>query len=237
MCRELTVDEIHVIADKYGAAAHRLQLAGIDGVAIHGAHHYLIHQFLSANLNKRSDEYGGSLENRARFLHEVLDAIRKYCGSEYPIMLRLSAEEYVGKYGQHLDETLKVFKWAEEWGVDLLDVSASGSRSHGSQSVEPPSFDQGWRKHLPKAAKQVVDIPVCAVSLVREPAYAEKLLEEGYTDFVGSARLIWLTPTGPGRPMSAATTTSPAASAACAAMRQSPTTPARWSALSTPRPA
>lgn len=188
MCRELTVDEIHVIADKYGAAAHRLQLAGIDGVAIHGAHHYLIHQFLSANLNKRSDEYGGSLENRARFLHEVLDAIRKYCGSEYPIMLRLSAEEYVGKYGQHLDETLKVFKWAEEWGVDLLDVSASGSRSHGSQSVEPPSFDQGWRKHLPKAAKQVVDIPVCAVSLVREPAYAEKLLEEGYTDFVGSAR-------------------------------------------------
>ena len=188
MCRALEVDEIHEIADKYGAAAHRLQLGGIDGVAIHGAHHYLIHQFLSGNINKRTDEYGGSLENRARFLHEVLTAIRKYCGEDYPIMLRLSAEEYVGKYGQHLDETLKVFQWAEEWGVDLLDVSASGSRSHGSQSVEPPSFDQGWRKHLPKAAKQVVNIPVCAVTLVREPAYAEKLLEEGYTDFVGSAR-------------------------------------------------
>ena len=186
--RELTADEIHVIADKYGAAARRLQLGGIDGVAIHGAHHYLIHQFLSAKLNRRTDEYGGTLENRARFLHEVLEAIRRYCGEDYPIMLRLSGEEYVGKYGQHLDETLKVFKWAEEWGVDLLDVSASGSMSHGSQSVEPPSFDQGWRKHLPKAAKQVVNIPVCAVSLVREPAYAEWLLANGYTDFVGSAR-------------------------------------------------
>ena len=106
---------------------------------------------------------------------KLLEAIRRYCGEDYPIMLRLSGEEYVGKYGQHLDETLKVFKWAEEWGVDLLDVLRVGSMSHGSQSVEPPSFDQGWRKHLPKAAKQVVNIPVCAVSLVREPAYAEWL--------------------------------------------------------------
>lgn len=188
MTRALTVKEIHTIAEKYGQAAHRIQLGGMDGVAIHGAHHYLIHQFLSPDLNKRTDEYGGTLENRARFLKEVLGAIRKYCGQEFPIMLRLSLEEYVGKYGQHMDEALAVCRMCQDWGVDLLDVSASGSRSHGSQSVEPPSFDPGWRKHLAKAAKQVVDIPVCTVTVIREPAFAERLLEEGYTDFVGSAR-------------------------------------------------
>lgn len=186
--RALTVEEIHFIAEKYGQAAHRLQLAGVDGVAIHGAHHYLIHQFLSADLNKRTDEYGGSLENRSRFLKEVLEQIRRYCGEDYPIALRISAEEYVGKRGQHMDETLWVCRQCEEWGVNLLDISASGSRSHGSQSVEPPSFDQGWRKHLAKAVKKVVNIPVCTVTLVREPSYAEWLLENDFTDFVGSAR-------------------------------------------------
>ena len=186
--RPLTVPEIRTIAEKYGQAAHRIQLGGVDGVAIHGAHHYLIHQFLSPDLNKRTDEYGGTLENRARFLKEVLAAIRKYCGPDFPVMLRLSLEEYTGKYGQHMDEMLAVCRWCQDWGVDILDVSASGSRAHGSQSVEPPSFDQGWRKHLAKAAKQVVDIPVCTVTVVREPAFAEQLLEEGCTDFVGSAR-------------------------------------------------
>ena len=188
MTRPLTVKEIHEIADKYGQAAYRIQQGGLDGVAIHGAHHYLIHQFLSPDLNKRTDEYGGTLENRARFLKEVLSAIRKYCGPDFPIMLRLSAEEYTGKYGQHMDETLAVCRMCQDWGVDLLDISASGSRSHGSQSVEPPSFDPGWRKHLAKAAKQVVNIPVCTVTVIREPAFAEQLLEDGITDFVGSAR-------------------------------------------------
>ena len=188
MTRALTTDEIHTIARKYGEAAHRVQLGGIDGVAIHGAHHYLIHQFLSGDLNKREDEYGGTLENRARFLKEVLLSIREECGPDFPIMLRLSAEEYVGKYGQHIDEVLQICKWCEAWGVDILDVSASGSRSHGSQSVEPPSFDQGWRKHLAKSVKQVVQIPVCAVTVVREPSYAEWLLENDYVDMVGSAR-------------------------------------------------
>lgn len=186
--RALTVEEIHRIAREYGEAAHRLQLAGVDGVAIHGAHHYLIHQFLSPNLNKRTDEYGGRLENRARFLGEVLEQIRLCCGDDYPIALRLSIEEYVGKYGQHMDEMLRVCQMCEAWGVDLLDISASGSRAHGSQSVEPPSFDQGWRKHLAKAVKQLVSIPVCTVTLIREPAYAEWLLENDFTDLVGSAR-------------------------------------------------
>lgn len=186
--RAMTKEEIEWLADKYGQAAHRVQLGGLDGVAIHGAHQYLIHQFLSPNLNKRTDEFGGCLENRAKFLHMVLDAVRKYCGEEFPIMLRISAEEYVGKNGMHFDEVLKVCQWCKDWGVTILDISKSGGLAHGSQAVEPPSFDQGWAKHFAKAVKANVDLPVCTVSIVRDPAYAEWMLENDYCDLVGSAR-------------------------------------------------
>ena len=103
-------------------------------------------------------------------------------------MLRLSAEEYIGKNGQHFDEVFKVAKWAEGWGATILDISASGGMAHGSQSVEPPSFDQGWRKHFAKAVKANVSVPVSTVAIIRDPAYAEWMLENGYCDLVGSAR-------------------------------------------------
>ncbi len=186
--REMTPDEIAWIADCYGRSARNIQLSGLDGVAVHGAHQYLIHPFLSPNMNKRTDEFGGSVENRARFLKMVLDSIRGYCGPDFPIMLRLSAEEYIGKNGQHFDEVFKVAKWAEGWGATILDISASGGMAHGSQSVEPPSFDQGWRKHFAKAVKANVSVPVSTVAIIRDPSYAEWMLENGYCDLVGSAR-------------------------------------------------
>lgn len=186
--REMTKEEIEWLADKFGQAAHRVQLGGLDGVAIHAAHQYLIHQFLSPDLNKRKDEFGGSVENRARFLHMIMDSVRKYCGPDYPIMVRISAEEYVGKNGMHFDEALKVCKWCEEWGATILDITKSGGLAHGSQAVEPPSFDQGWAKHFAKAVKANVNIPISMVSIVREPKFAEWLLENNYSDLVGSAR-------------------------------------------------
>ncbi|MCQ2558158.1 MAG: NAD(P)/FAD-dependent oxidoreductase [Oscillospiraceae bacterium] len=186
--RAMTKEEIEWLADKYGQAALRVKKGGLDGVAIHAAHQYLIHQFLSPNLNKRTDEFGGCVENRARFLHMIIDSVRKYCGEDYPLMVRISAEEYVGKNGMHFDEALKVCKWCEEWGVDILDITKSGGLAHGSQAVEPPSFDQGWAKHFAKAVKANVNIPVCMVSIMREPSFAEWLLENNYSDLVGSAR-------------------------------------------------
>lgn len=184
----LTVEEIKELVRGFAEAARRAKEAGIDGVEIHAGHFYLIHQFLSPYFNKRTDEYGGSTENRSRFLLEIIAAIRKICGDGYPVIARLSVEDYLGDEGYHLNEGLKIARLLEEAGVDAIDVTAAGNGGTRSQSLEPTSYQQGWRRHLGAAVKRSVNVPVIAVSVVRDPGFAEELLEKGQTDFVGSGR-------------------------------------------------
>ena len=186
--REVSREEIYALAEAFGQAALRVKKGGFDGVEIHGAHNYLIQSFLSPVSNRRDDEFGGSLENRTRFLRLIMEAIRRYCGDDFPIMPRISIEEYIGKDGYHADTGIKICQMLERWGADAINVTASGTSSKLSQSMEPITYPQGWRKHLMRAVKRSVSIPVCGVSVIRDPAYAEKLLREGYTDFVGSVR-------------------------------------------------
>ena len=186
--RAATVEEIHDIAEKFGKAAWRVKEAGFDGVEVHAAHHYFLNSFLSPAANHRTDEYGGSLENRTRILREITEAIRETCGPDFPLMFRVSIEEYIGVRGYHADTGIKICRLLESWGADAINATASGTDSKLSQSVEPISYPQGWRKHLAKAVKGSVSIPVLAVSLVRDPAYGEKLLRDGVLDFVGSVR-------------------------------------------------
>jgi len=186
--REATVEEIHDIAQKFGKAAWRVKEAGFDGVEVHAAHHYFLHSFLSPVTNHRQDQYGGSLENRTRVLREIVEAIRATCGADFPLMFRISIEEYIGQKGYHADTGIKICQLLESWGVDAINATASGTDSKLSQSVEPISYPQGWRKHLARAVKGCVSIPVLAVALVRDPAYGEKLLRDGVLDFVGSVR-------------------------------------------------
>lgn len=186
--RAATGAEIRAVAEAFGQAALRVKQAGFDGVEVHAAHHYFLHLFLSPATNHRTDEFGGSLENRARPIKLILEAVRKTCGPDFPIMVRVSVEEYIGKDGYHADTGIKVCQLLERWGADAVNVSASGTVSRLSQSVEPMNFPQGWRKHLAKAVRQTVGIPVCCVSVIRDPDFAEELLEKGYTDFVGSVR-------------------------------------------------
>ena len=186
--RAVTLEEIHDIVQKFGQAARRVKEAGFDGVEIHAAHHYLLHSFLSPVTNQRTDEYGGSLENRTRILKEIVEAIRATCGRDFPLMFRVSIEEYIGVNGYHPDTGVKICQMLESWGVDAINASASGTTSKLSQSMEPMNFRQGWRKHLAKAVKGAVNIPVLAVSMIREPAFGEKLLAEGILDFAGSVR-------------------------------------------------
>lgn len=188
LAREASREEIKAIAEAFGQAALRVKNAGVDGVEVHAAHHYLIHSFLSPVTNHRTDEFGGSLENRARPLRLIVESIRRHCGPNFPLMVRVSVEEYIGKDGYHADVGIKVCQMLESWGVDAINVSASGTNSKLSQSMEPISYPQGWRKHLMRAVKRTVFIPVCGVSVIREPAFAERLLQEGYCDFVGSVR-------------------------------------------------
>ena len=186
--RAASVEEIHAIAQKFGRAAWRVKEAGFDGVEVHAAHHYFLHSFLSPVTNRRTDEYGGSLENRTRILREIVEAVRETCGPDFPLMFRVSIEEYIGQKGYHADTGIKICQLLESWGVDAINASASGTDSRLSQSVEPICYPQGWRKHLARAVKGTVSIPVLAVAVVRDPAYGEKLLRDGVLDFVGSVR-------------------------------------------------
>lgn len=188
----MTEAEIQDMVKKFAKGAKRLQEAGIDGVEVHAAHGYLINQFLSPYTNKRTDQYGGSLENRVRFLAEIMAAIRKECGAGYPIIVRLSIDEhleYVGlpKEGIHLEDGIAIAKHLEKIGVDALDISC-GIYETMNTAWEPVSFDQGWKINAVAAVKQEVAIPVIGVSVIRDPAYGESVIKEGKADFIGSAR-------------------------------------------------
>lgn len=186
--RAMTQTEIHALTQAFGQAALRVQAGGFDGVEIHAAHHYLLHSFLSPATNHRTDAYGGTLLNRARILREIIEAIRAQCGADFPIQFRISVEEYIGPAGYHADTGVKVCQLLEQWGADAINVTAGGTASKLSQSMEPMCYPQGWRKHLAKAVKGAVSIPVVAVSILREPAYADRLIAQGVLDFAGSVR-------------------------------------------------
>lgn len=173
-------------------AAVRVKKSGCDGVELHAAHGYLIQQFLSPNTNKRTDEYGGSLENRMRFLLEIIDGIRKNCGKDFPIVVRLSVDEMydrIGKKGKgyNLEEGLKMAKILSDKGIDAIDVSSAAYDTF-NYWLEPTTFDCGWRRYLAEEVKKVVDIPVIAANLIRSPKQAELQLEDGIQDFVSLGR-------------------------------------------------
>jgi 2,4-dienoyl-CoA reductase-like NADH-dependent reductase (Old Yellow Enzyme family)/thioredoxin reductase len=190
--------EIDDIVAKFGAAAKRCKEAGIDAVEVHAAHGYLINQFISPYTNKRTDEYGGSLENRLRFLAEIMASIQAACGPEYPVIVRFSVDEhleYVGhpEEGIHLDEGVEIAKHIEKLGAAALDVSC-GIYETMNTAWEPIGFDEGWKIDGPAKVKQVVNVPVIGVSVIRNPDYAEKILEEDKVDFIGSARQFFADP-------------------------------------------
>jgi NADH:flavin oxidoreductases, Old Yellow Enzyme family len=193
--RALEHAEIKELIQQFVAGAVRVQKAGCDGVELHAAHGYLINQFLSPYTNKRDDEYGGSFENRLRFIVEIIAGIRSECGPDFPISVRLSVEEFLSNVGVtddyiHIQDGVKISMALEKLGIDVINVSC-GIYETGSVCVEPVSFPQGWRRDLIKAVKDHVAIPVIAVSVIREPAVGEQFLADGIVDFVALGRA-WL---------------------------------------------
>ena len=190
--RGLTKSGIKKLVRQFVDGAVRVKKAGCDGVELHAAHGYLIQQFLSPNTNKRNDEYGGSLENRMRFLMEIIDGIRRECGADFPIIVRLSVDEMYEKIGQKgkgydLQEGLKMAKALSDKGIDAIDVSSAAYDTF-NYWLEPTTFECGWRKYLAAEVKKVVDIPVLAANLIRSPEQAEQQLEDGIQDFVSLGR-------------------------------------------------
>ena len=183
--RPLSREEILHIGKKYGEAAKRAQTAGFDAVEIHAGHSYLISQFLSPITNKRTDEFGGSVENRTRFCRMVIDEVRKQVGPFFPIMLRLSADELM-EGGNTLDDTLEYLDYLQE-EVDIFDVSC-GLNGSIQYQIDANYLPDGWRSYMAKAVKEKFNKPCISMGNIRDPKVAERILADGDADLIGMGR-------------------------------------------------
>ena len=183
--RPLTKEEILHIVRKYAEAARRAQICGFDAAEIHAGHSYLISQFLSLIYNKRTDEFGGSAENRTRFAHMILEAVRKQVGPHFPIFLRISADELM-EGGNTLEDTLAYLEYLEK-EVDVFDVSC-GLNGSIQYQIDANYLPDGWRSYMARAVKEKFGKPCIAVGNIRHPQIAEEILAKGDADFIGMGR-------------------------------------------------
>jgi 2,4-dienoyl-CoA reductase-like NADH-dependent reductase (Old Yellow Enzyme family)/thioredoxin reductase len=184
--RALETDEIREAVESFGDAARRCYEAGFDFVELHAAHGYLVGQFLSPVSNIRDDEYGGSFENRTRFLFEVIDDIKEKTADDFPLGIRINGNDYVDG-GWTLEDSIRLAPLIEKKGVAYLHVSAG---VYGSKELTIPSMyrPHGCFAHLAKAIKEVVSIPVVAVGRIKDPKLAEKILKEEGADVIAMGR-------------------------------------------------
>jgi len=184
--RALSAREIRNLVVRFGEAALRCQLAGMDGVELHAAHGYLLNQFISPHTNRRTDEYGGTFEKRLRIMEEIVAAIRDRCGADLAICARISVDEFV-EGGITLEMGKEIVAGLEQFGVDAINVSC-GIYESIPNIIEPIYYRQGWRVPLAEAVKQVTSLPVITAGVIREPDFAEQVLANGQADFVGLGR-------------------------------------------------
>lgn len=184
--RELSTEEVKDLVNNFISAAVRAQIAGFDGVELHGAHGYLINQFTSPYTNYRLDQYGVSFENRLRFTIEIVEGIKNQCGSDFPVIVRFSADEFIPN-GIDLQEGRKIGAALADAGVDALDVS-SGTYETMPVIIEPYMYKEGWRSYLAQEIKNEVSIPVITVGAIKRPQKAEEILSQNKADFVAIGR-------------------------------------------------
>ncbi len=184
--RELTIPEIKKIVSQFGDTALRAKKAGFDGVQVHGAHGYLIAQFMSKYSNKRCDAYGGALANRLRFPLEIVADIRKKCGPDFLLDFRISGDEHVPG-GRTIEETKAIAVQLEEEGVDMLNVSAGVYESTWS-IIPPMNISPGWIADYAAEVKEVVGVPVAIVGRINDPFIAESILLSGKADLIVMGR-------------------------------------------------
>ena len=184
--RAMTGEEIYDLIEKFAEAAWRVQQAGYNSVELHGAHGYLIAQFMSPYVNKRNDRFGGNFMSRMRFPLEIIAGIKYKCGKDFPIGVRYSGEEWI-EGGRTLAESVKIAKLFEEHGVAFLDISAGIFEIPGP-ACDPMYYPQGWNTYTAEEIKKHVKIPVITSHSLRDPDYCERIIAEGKTDMVGFSR-------------------------------------------------
>ncbi len=190
--RALETDEIRELVSCFGDSARRCRESGFDLVELHGAHGYLINQFLAPNSNIRTDEYGGSFENRSRFLFEIISDIQKKNGKDFPIGIRINGNDYI-ENGWELKDTVKLAPLLEKAGAAYLHVSGG---VYGSTELTIPSMytGHGCFVHLAEEVKKHVNIPVITVGRIKYPDHADQVIQEGKADMVALGRSVLADP-------------------------------------------
>ena len=190
---ELTVAEIQDLVRAFAQAARRSLEAGFDVIELHGAHGYLIHQFLSPLSNARTDTYGGSFENRIRFAREVTEAVRAQWPERLPLFMRLSCTDWV-EGGWDMEQSIELSRQLGELGVDLIDCSSGGAAAHIDIPVGP-----GYQTPFAERIRREADIPTGAVGMITSPAQADHVVRTGQADLVLLARELLRDPYWPTR--------------------------------------
>ena len=180
--RELSISEIEELIDAFGLAADRAVEAGFDAVEVHGAHGFLLNQFLSPLSNKRNDEYGGILKNRMRFHSQVIARIKEKIGKFFPLLYRLGAED-MHPEGLTLKESKVFAQNLEKWGVHAIDVSGGMMGSRPAHLTSP-----GYYVPLAEAIKNVVNVPVIGVGGIKTPEFADEVVRKNRADLVAVGR-------------------------------------------------
>ena len=200
---EMPKDVIESVVDGYGKAALRAKHCGFTGVLLHAGHGWLLSQFLSPVLNHRTDEFGGSLENRARITMMAIDRIREYCGKNFIIEARISWKE--GMYdGYQLEDSIKYCEMMEEHGVDMIQVSCGSLHFHDSTILSMPSWfdvDEGHNIRAAAEIKKHVSVPVGTVGAITDPNVMEEWIKNEYVDYVVLARALIADPDLPKKAM------------------------------------
>jgi 2,4-dienoyl-CoA reductase-like NADH-dependent reductase (Old Yellow Enzyme family) len=188
--RQMTVEDIHGVVEAFAAAALRAKTAGFDGVQIHAAHGYLLSQFLSPAFNRRKDEYGGNVENRVRIVMEVYQGIRRAVGDNYPVFIKLNTEDFL-QDGLTVEDSLQIGAMLDRARVDAVELSG-GTQFSGKFSPFRREItferDQAYFRKAARALKKQIRAPVILVGGIRSYLLAERLVDEGYTDYIAMSR-------------------------------------------------
>lgn len=190
LCREMTPKDIHEIVTAFKQAATRAKTARFDALQLHGAHGYLLSEFLSPFFNKRTDEYGGSVENRARFVLEVYQSVRDAVGDQFPVMIKLNSEDLV-EGGLRVDDMLQVAGMLEAAGIEAIELSGGISRTWTGDWNKTAIRIKSKDVYYIEAAKQYkkqIGVPLMLVGGIHSFEVAEQLVQEGITDYVALSR-------------------------------------------------
>jgi len=195
VARTMTTGEIQEYIEKFAQACRRSKEAGFDGVQLHGGHGFLISSFISPHMNTRTDEYGGSTENRARFISEIAERARQLVGVDYPLMIKMNCDDFFPG-GLVVNEAVRIAQIVEAAGIDCIEVtggipeSVHYLRGLDRELARQPEKErkEAFFRTLGSAIKKAVDVPIILVGGIRTPGVMEKIIEEGVADFVSLSR-------------------------------------------------